>query len=321
MRVHQGVRTNTHMRGGTSVPSWSKAKRKHCLNTKLLKDVLTCPAGYFRLFKHCLYSLESASSSGYLSAFQACWRQSSAEFPPRPCCWCHLLNTLVQGENQQVTFCSPPPDVQKSIDRHLKATVGLKNNRVLLWPQRCTLLWGTAPEASQRAHGQPTQQLAEKLRHHLPKKGHQGNACRLSRRCTAQPYPVFSAAPTKWKRGTRPMLTVTAAAGGERDQCSSLWQEDSEGFSSTICNCLDWTPEFKKTPKLKLPTERGSIKLPPKELRRAISSIALCPSQEIQKLSLPSSAEVWPPNPAWDSRQGGTWTHQRESREEQTRHS
>lgn len=96
--MHRGVRTNTCTRRDTSALSWSKQERKHCLNTKLLKDVWTCPAGYFRHSNCCLYSLGSTGCTGYfvLKLLTA----GLGQVPPCLHCWCHLLNT---GQS-----CMPP---------------------------------------------------------------------------------------------------------------------------------------------------------------------------------------------------------------------
>lgn len=96
--MHRGVRTNTCTRRDTSALSWSKQERKHCLNTKLLKDVWTCPAGYFRQSNRCLYSLGSTGCTGYfvLKLLTA----GLGQVPPCLHCWCHLSNT---GQS-----CMPP---------------------------------------------------------------------------------------------------------------------------------------------------------------------------------------------------------------------
>lgn len=106
-----------------------KGKEKTLSKHKLAQGRFDLPCWVLQTFQTLFVQLGKCIKPGILVCVSSALKAQLSRVPPRPHCWCHLLNTLVRGENQQVTFCSPPPDVQKSIDRHLKATVGLKNNR------------------------------------------------------------------------------------------------------------------------------------------------------------------------------------------------
>lgn len=153
-----------------------KGKEKTLSKYKVAQGRFDLPCWVLQTFRTLFVQLGKCIKLRMLVCASSALKAQLSQVPPRPHCWCHLLNTLVQGENQQVTFCSAPPDVQKSIDRHLKATISLKNNRLLLCPapaaantpeQPSAQVWGRAPE---QTHGHPTQLLAEKLRHHLSNK-------------------------------------------------------------------------------------------------------------------------------------------------------
>lgn len=195
MRVHRG--------GGGGVCKHTRKKRHICSllikgkektlsKYKVAQGHFDLPCWVLQTFKALFVQLGKCIKHRILVCVEAALKAELSQVLPRLHCWCHLLNTLVQGENQQVTFCSLPPDIQKSIDQELKAT-GLFNitaplllcpcpsSPSFLRPRQTPLdqpnaetgtRYGAEPHSAvEHSRGEPTHQLATKLRHHLPKKG------------------------------------------------------------------------------------------------------------------------------------------------------
>lgn len=111
-----------------------KGKEKTLSKYKVAQGHFDLPCWVLQTFKALFVQLGKCIKHRILVCVEAALKAELSQVPPHLHCWCHLLNTLVQGENQQVTFCSLPPDVQKSIYQELKATVLLKITVLLLCP-------------------------------------------------------------------------------------------------------------------------------------------------------------------------------------------
>lgn len=111
-----------------------KEKEKTLSKYKLAQGRFDLPCWVLQTFQALFVQLGKCIKHRILVCIEAALKAELSQVPPRLHCWCHLLNTLVQGENQQVTFCSLPPNIQKSIDQELKAAVLLKIAVLCLCP-------------------------------------------------------------------------------------------------------------------------------------------------------------------------------------------